>query len=137
MYSIDEIISFVEKETGASKKEIKPGTDIFDDLGVCGDNFHELMADYSDRFKVDLSGYLWYFHCDEEGQNIGGVLFAPPYERVKRIPITPELLLRFANEGKWSINYPDHKLPKYRYDILIGMIFFLSLIFYSLYRLIK
>lgn len=139
MYSMEEIVSFIENKTGATKEEIAADTDIFNDLGVCGDNFHEMMDEYSTRFHADLSGYLWYFHCDEEeGWNsIGGEFFKPPYSRVKRIPVTPAMLLHFANEGKWSLQYPEHKLPKHRYDIWINTILVLSLAVYLLYRLIK
>jgi hypothetical protein len=58
---------------------------------------------------------------DEEGQNLGGLFFSPPYQRVSRIPVTPDKLLLFANLGKWHMQYPTHKLPKFRLDILMTM----------------
>ena len=55
--------------------------------------------------------YLWYFHSDEEGQNIGGLIVKPPNLKVKRIPVTPKLLLDFANlflvDSTWELNCSD------------------------------
>ena len=71
-----------------------------------------------------MSGYLWYFHAAEEiGFGIGAIFFDPPNYRVKRMPVTPAMLTEFANKGKWDIVYPDHTLPKYRYDLLINTVF--------------
>jgi len=76
-------------------------------------------------YSVDMTAYLWYFHSDEEGNNIGGLFFPPPYKRVKRIAVTPLLLTEFANTGKWDIEYPNHKIPQKRYDTLIDVIIML------------
>ena len=62
------------------------------DKGIHGDDFHELIDEYAKVFKVDMTGYLWYFHADEEGNSFGGSIIKPPYDRVKRIPVTPALL---------------------------------------------
>ena len=92
----------------------------------------------SDKYLVDMSDFLWYFHCDEEGSTfITGMFFKPPYKRVTRIPITPKMLTDFANSKIWKIDYPKHKLPKYRYDIIFNPIilfsfFVLCLLFYKL-----
>lgn len=119
MYSIDEIIEFVKLRSGA--KILTPSTDIFEDCGIVGDDFHELMQAYMKFYQVDMSKYLWYFHSNDEGlTNFGGIFFKPPYARVKRIPITPTLLMKFANSRKWSIKYPEHKVPNKRYDLLIN-----------------
>ena len=120
MASYLDIETFISEKT--FEKEIKPNTDIFNELGCTGDDFHELMEEYHKKFSVDMSNYLWYFHADEEGRNsgIGNIFFKPPYERVKRIPVTPQMLYKFANNGKWDLQYPTHKLPKYRIDIWIS-----------------
>lgn len=136
MYTIEEIIDFV-KRTSATD-DVTPDTDIHITLGVCGDDFHEMMDKYAERFKVDMGGYLWYFHTDEEGHNgLGGTFFKPPYERVTRIPVTPEMLLAFANKGSWSINYPEHTLPKRRYDLLINTIVMYTFLLTIIILLIK
>ena len=120
MYSLDDIIEFIKEQTAA--KKVSTNDDLLNDLGCSGDDHHELMEDYSKKFNVDMSTYLWYFHADEEGQSFGSVFFKPPYTRVKHIPVTPQILLEFANKGKWDIKYPEHALPKRRHDILINKV---------------
>ena len=119
-YTTTDIIKFLADLSGTDK--IETGSDIFQDIGMSGDDFDEMIEKFSKQFSVDMKDYLWYFHCDEEGQNIGGTFFKPPYLRVKRIPVTPLMLTEFANNRKWNIIYPEHKLPKRRYDILINQI---------------
>jgi hypothetical protein len=119
-YTTTDIIKFLADLSGTDK--IESDSDIFQDIGMNGDDFHEMIEKFSKQFSVDMKDYLWYFHCDEEGQSIGGTFFKPPYLRVKRIPVTPLMLTEFANNRKWNIIYPEHKLPKSRYDILINQI---------------
>ncbi len=124
-----EILNFLSNHLRLGTDEVKMDSDIYKDFGIDGDDFFELMEAYSKEFKVDLSDFLWYFHHNEEGFfNIGSIFVKPPYNRVSRIAITPQILFEAANTGKWSIKYPKHTLPKKRYDILIGW-FFLIIIF--------
>src|SRR5580765_2005530 len=132
MLQIDEIFRFIEIQAGLDD-DVNENSDIFNDLGCTGDDFHELINAYAMQFNVDMNLYLWYFHTDEEGQNIGGVFFRPPYQRVTRIPITPRMLLNFARTGKWLVEYPSHKLPKRRYDILINYALIVGLISFIIY----
>lgn len=120
MPDINEIITFLEKTIGLD--DIHQDSDIVADLGCYGDDFHELMDAYAAKFNVDMSQYLWYFHTKEEGDgnSLGGFFFKPPYERVTRIAVTPKVLLNFAETGLWHIDYPEHHLPKRRYDFLIN-----------------
>ena len=121
MTTITEIIEFVKERTGHAV--VTEDTGIENDLGCCGDDFHELIEVYAVRFNVDMSGYLWYFHCTDEGMpGIGEWLFKPPYDRVKSIPVTPRMLFEYAEIGKWNLQYPEHKIPKRRYDTMINMI---------------
>jgi hypothetical protein len=131
MYVLDDIIEFIKEQTAI--KDVNPEDDLLNDLGCSGDDHHEFMAEYARKYKVDMNSYLWYFHADEEGQNIGGTFFKPPYERIKHISITPLILLESANKGKWALNYPEHKLPKHRYDIFINQVLVSLLIAYIIY----
>lgn len=135
-YSIEDIKHFIVHKTGCSYEEVKEDADIDQDLGCTGDDFHELMNEFSVKFNVTLDNYLWYFHTYEEGHlnNIGRIFFKAPYERVKKIPVTPLLLLQSANEGKWNLTYPEHKLPKRRYDILINQVLFVLVIVFLIYK---
>ncbi|MDR2916718.1 MAG: DUF1493 family protein [Tannerella sp.] len=100
--------------------DINADSDIFK-LGFAGDDFHEMIYDYAAKYAVDMTGYLWYFHADEEGlSGIGGLFFPPPYKRVERISLTPQLLADIANKGKWDLEYPEHEIPVKRYDLIIN-----------------
>lgn len=133
-YSLDDIVKFVVEKTGCSEEEVMSESDLMNDLGCSGDDFHELIDEYAKKFNVEMKSYLWYFHTNEEGNNIGGVFFKPPYERVKHIAVTPQILLQSANEGKWLIEYPVHELPKRRNDIIINQILILLVISILIYK---
>jgi Protein of unknown function (DUF1493) len=127
MSTSTEIIDFIKKRTGS--ENITSDTDIFAD-GTVGDDFHELIESYAKTYSVDMTNYLWYFHADEEGgwNSIGGLFFIPPYKKVQRIPVTPALLNDIATKGRWDIKYPQHNVPKRRYDILINKILFMGVV---------
>jgi Protein of unknown function (DUF1493) len=120
MIKLNEIIEFLNQILSI---KAKPDSDIFK-LGVSGDDFDELILKYSEKYAVDMNGYLWYFNHDEEGLNFPGALFfKPPNCRVKRIPVTPNMLLAFANQKKWGVEYPKHYISEKRYDLLINKAF--------------
>jgi hypothetical protein len=137
IYTTETIIQFVSEFTGSSK--IGPETDIFNELGCVGDDFFGLMEKFATKFSVDMTGYIWYFHSDEEGNpGIGQEFFKPPYERVERIPVTPNMPTEFANSGKWNIDYPPHDVPVERWDIRINQIFALLIVLaIALYLILK
>ncbi|MCB9425623.1 MAG: DUF1493 family protein [Flavobacteriales bacterium] len=120
MGNIDEILIFIKEQTGIPN--LSPDTDIHN-KGVGGDDFFDLIESFAKEYEVDISEYLWYFHSDEEASPLfGGLFFKPPYMRAQRIPITPLILAEFAKTKKWHFDYPEHKLPKKRYDIIVNQI---------------
>ncbi len=135
MYKLDDIIDFVKEET--LTKEVFENSDIERDLGCSGDDFSELMEKYSLLYNVDMSSYLWYFHHHEEGISFGSSLFRAPNELVQHIPVTPKLLLEFAQIGKWNLEYPEHKLPNRRYDLIANQIIFVIIIILTIYFWLK
>ena len=82
MSELAEILQFAKGQTGFD--EVLENSDIVNELGCNGDDFDELMVEFARRYKVDMSSYRWYFHHCEEGQNIGGLFFSPPNQRVQR-----------------------------------------------------
>lgn len=130
------LVELITERVGVHASEVLPDSDIEHDLGCVGDDFHELMDVYSKRFKVDMGGYLWYFHTAEEGLNIGSLVFAPPNERVERIPVTLEMLTNFAIQGKWEVTYPEHDLTKHRLDLALNKVLLLLVIVWLIHRLI-
>jgi hypothetical protein len=137
MVTTDKIIDFLTDKIGTDK--INADSDLYSDLGVYGDDFHELIDEYAKAFTINMDKYLWYFHTPEEGGqwSIGGLFFTPPYKKVQRIPVTPTMLAEFANKEKWDISYPDHKLPKRRWDILINQILVGGLLLYLIVKFIN
>jgi hypothetical protein len=136
---INEIRNFLEDYSGVYPES--QNTDIFKDLGVVGDDFHEMIDKYSNKYQVDMTDYLWYFHADEEGHNFGGLFVKAPYEKVKRIPVTPKMLTDFIETKKWVINYPIHNTLTSRPDLLINKIiligFFVVVIIWLIIKLFK
>lgn len=135
-HSIEEIKRFIVDKTGCEYDEVKADADIDHDLGCTGDDFHELINEYSDKFNVNMESYLWYFHTYDEGHSnsIGRIFFKKPYERVKHIAVTPNVLLESACAGKWTIEYPEHELPNRRYDILINQVVVVVFIIFVIYK---
>lgn len=121
-FSTEDLIDFVKKIAGSDK--VHADSDIFREVGISGDDFHDLIEQFSKKYSVDIKNYLWYFHANEESDHmdIGGFFFKSPYYKVGKIPVTPRMLTEFANKGKWDIEYPPHELPKRRHDILINQI---------------
>ena len=137
MITIEEIVDFTKKEL--KEKDIFSDTDIFS-LGIYGDDMDEFLGSYHKKYNVNFDNYLWYFHNEEEISNnfsIGKIFFKPPYHSVERIPITPEILTKFANTKVWEIDYPEHQIPKFRYDVLIDQIIFGGLALIILYFSLK
>lgn len=138
-YNIQAIFSFLEDKIGCDREELAMSSDIVKDLGCYGDDLDEFMEEYSKQFQVDIAEYRWYFHNTEEGHgnSIGRLMFKSPPEKVKRIPITPFILLLSANKGKWAMFYPEHKLPKRRYDIWVNRLLVLIFIAFLVYKCAK
>lgn len=134
MADFAEITGFLKEQAGVD--EVSENDDITDDLCIIGDDFFDLVKAFGKRFNVDISTCRWYFHTAEEGSfnSIGGSFFRPPNERVKHIPVTPLLLLEFANSGKWNIEYPEHTIPKKRYDLIINKWILIIALAFILYK---
>lgn len=124
--TIGQIITFIQDEIGSDYLNLN--TDLFGELGVYGDDLTDLLVAYAEQFRVDMSDYLWYFHNEEEGFNLGALLVKPPYDLVERIPITPNLLYKSALTQKWMVVYPDHQLPRIRFDSVINWVIHILLI---------
>jgi hypothetical protein len=136
MADVSEIIEFLKDKTGADN--VSEHSDIANDLGIDGDDYDELIHEFSKKYNVDVSSCLWYFHYSEEGSwnSIGGAFFQPPDKKVNHIAVTPIMLSEFTNKGKWDIQYPEHKLPKRRNDIIINQILVIGFIAYLLYKFV-
>jgi hypothetical protein len=130
-FSLEQILAFVRSRTTA--EEVNEDSDLFEDLELRGKTFTDFIKAFAQRFQVDISTYTWYFHTDEDEISIGTMFFKPPNERVHRIPVTPSMLLHFANQGYWDVHYPEHEIPSSRLDILINILIVFGVLFLLLY----
>ena len=104
------------------RQQLPGDTDLFGILGICGDDADEFIEQFSARFGVDFTGYLWYFHHrDETFFNPGALFFKRPDQLVPRIPITPDVLLEAIRTKRWSLQYPEHRLPVARWDVIFAI----------------
>jgi hypothetical protein len=110
------IAEFLNDFSGAATP-LSDDADIFDRLGIDGEDGFELIERFAAKFEIDITNYRWYFHHGDEAINIGGWLFKPSYRRVDRIPITPQVLAEALRTKRWPLEYPEHKLPSVRWDI--------------------
>lgn len=134
MVAIAEIYRFINTELDVPEALLNGDTDLFATFDIAADICEDFIETFGQKFKVDLTDYRWYFHHGEAGLNLGGFIIAPPYKRVERIAITPELLLRSATKRRWKVNYPDHQIPQKRWDMLINKIILFLVFFYFLNR---
>jgi len=136
MVSEKEIIDFIETEYW--KSNLQSNSDIFETVRISGDDCYELIEKFSKKYDVDISNFLWYFHHEEEGSwnSIGGYFNKSPDKLVKRIPITPKMLAKFAETKKWEINYSIHKLPEKRKDLILNQILAVTILVLALIGII-
>ena len=105
------------------KRPLADDEELFGALGIEGDDAGEFMDAFVARFEIDAAAYRWYFHHADEGWNFGGLFYKPIHSRFGRIPITVATLTEAVRAGCWPVAYPDHVVPKRRWDIVINQLF--------------
>ncbi|WP_299262767.1 DUF1493 family protein [uncultured Psychrosphaera sp.] len=136
MIVLKDIYLFLEEALGIDPKTIKPGSDLFEDFGVFGDDLFELIEVFSENYSVNVDDFLWYFHSPEEASSLFRMIFLPPNKRVSRIPITPDMLVQYANQKCWGLEYPAHEIPNRRWDILLSQLLLITLLIALLIALV-
>ena len=81
-------------------------------LGVAGDDADEFMLALSERFGVDLAGFLPYFHYNANEPPFIETAwpYTPDGRKLARIPVSLRLLTRAAEAGRWPDDYPPHQV---------------------------
>jgi hypothetical protein len=133
---VEEINALVREHTGA-RGALSEETDLHGDLGLISLDLDEFLAEFAERFSVDMSGFLWYFHTEEDGVSFGRLFFSAPQDRVSRIPLKLALLYRAAEIGKWPIDYPKHTLPARRWDTVVNQCLAAGLALWLLWWLVQ
>ncbi|MEM1267095.1 MAG: DUF1493 family protein [Pseudomonadota bacterium] len=91
-----------------SRSDPTAGTDdLLRHYGIAGDDAFEFMEAFGKDFDVDLSGYRWIFHHNDEGYHLSFIRFHSASRAVARIPISIDLLLAAAKSGVWPVDYPQ------------------------------
>lgn len=116
------VLEFLD-EAWAWRRPLSEDQDLFDALGIDGDDGSDFMEAFVARFDVDATAYRWYFHHGDEGWNPGALFHRPIYRRFGRIPITLAILTEAVRTRRWPVVYPDHVVPGRRWDIVINQIF--------------
>ena len=121
-YSIADIQHFISTQLGCDLSLVTADADIVYDLDCVDFSLDEFIAAYRTKFGVNTEDYRWYFHTNVvsgDTSALGKMLFKPSPNSVKHIPITAEILWESANKGKWVIWYPEHTVPRRRFDAYI------------------
>ena len=121
-YTIADIQEFISTQLGCDLGLVTADADIVYDLGCVDFALDEFIAAYRSKFGVDMEDYRWYFHTNVvsgDTSALGKILFKPLPNAVKHIPITAKILWESAINGKWNIWYPEHTVPRRRFDAYI------------------
>ena len=117
---------------------VDPDEDIFRRIGLTGDDADEFVSAFEKTFDVDMRNYLWYFHSEEEGGlGLGGLFFKSPDRLVTRIPITLRILSDSIDAKEWSVQYPDHTLPKVRRDLALNWVFVVASVLFLIWVFVR
>jgi len=119
---IDEVL----REFWNEDTHLTAGVDIFETYGIAGNDAFEFMERLTEKHEIDMTPYRWYFHHGEEGLSLGSFFFKSPDQRVKRIPITPEVLSLAIHDKRWPLEYPEHEMPMARWDIRFNQLFIIA-----------
>lgn len=131
---IDEIADLVARTADAPRERVNASTRLFSDLGMDGDDAHDVMQAFCARYPVDMSTFHWRRYFGDEGWSMGQpavvlVLQAASRsfrerwataERAER-EITVAHLARVAEAGHWF--EPDEPMtPRVRWiGVVIGV----------------
>lgn len=115
-----DVLEFVARYTGCPIGRIDPDY-ILRSTGSDGDDAFELIEAFSEKFAVDLEGYDWVFHHNDEGALSSASLVRGPHGRVTRIPLTTHVLVEAARTGRWPVTYPAYQPMNRRWDLLLSL----------------
>jgi len=65
---------FIVDRIGVNEEEVTPGSRLYEDLGIYGDDATELLVEYAKRFKVDVSKFMAADYFKGEGMDLIGTL---------------------------------------------------------------
>lgn len=107
-----EITDFIASFVGIPSVGLSVSTTLFGDLGIDGDDAHDLLAAFGKRFNVDLSALDITKHFGPEGAWPWALFYwvvlwsrsGTPEQKARLSPITIADLVRAVESGKWTYN---------------------------------
>ena len=107
----DRVFALVGMQTAARREKLSLETDLFGDLGVDGDDAHELLSIVADEFGVNMDTLKFERHFGPESWFNPFALLFPSWWRWhrERVPIRIRDLVEAARAGKWTIRYPTER----------------------------
>ena len=104
--------------------------DLLRATGMDGEDANAFFDAFARKYSVNMNDFLWFFHYTAD---------EPPYwRRVKPVgrdgrafpmlPITPRLLADAANERRWPLEYPTHRLSVSRWPMIVMFVLLASLV---------
>ena len=117
MAALDEsVLDFVSEFTGVGRPRIALTTTLFGDLGIDGDDGHDIMAAFAEKFQVDMSEFRLNRHFGTEGLSVHAPLVflwwlmswifrakQSPEERAGLEPVRISDLIAAAKSKKWNL----------------------------------
>lgn len=108
----EEITEFIASFVCTPSERLSVSTTLFGDLGVDGDDAHDLLAAFGKRFNVDLSALDVTRHFGPESTWPWALFYwvvlwsrpGTPEQKARLSPITIADLVRAAESGKWTYN---------------------------------
>jgi acyl carrier protein len=112
----ERVMQMIADQTARRLSRLRPETDLFQDLGVDGDDALELLVRLRDEFAINMDDVQFKRHFSSEPH-----LFSPwlslslllprrwrwPLWRQERIPVTVADLIEAARTQTWPIGYDE------------------------------
>jgi acyl carrier protein len=102
------VAAAIADEVRCPLSQLSPQTDLFQDLGVDGDDAHDLLLRLSQEFEINLENLQFDRHFGPEGTNLFAVLLPSFWRwRRERLPVTIADLVEAARTHNWPIRYRE------------------------------
>ena len=124
-----DIVDFAQSFSGRSQG-CGDHEDLLATLAFDGDDASAFIEGFAEKYSVDMSAFLWFFHYNaDEPPNFRRLR---PVDREGKtfedIPLTPRLLADAANLGHWPLEYPVHKMQASRWPMRLMFVFLATLV---------
>jgi len=96
-------------EFSSNKSNGTEQSDLLGAFGLEGADATDFLAEYMERFNVDMSALHWEFHFNADEPPRGRRRVPVDHERKKipYMPITLDQLVAAAEQGYWRCDYPE------------------------------